>query len=132
MQVSSITFNTDNGLHGLNNQDNQAQGLNKTKSPDKANGGEGIDSSQLLQMVEQMLQMLLQMLQGAQQGGGPSGGGSENSGTQPTPKGFGGGDQAGPGQVGQLLQSLGDLTSQLGEMLTGGQGGGFGGGEVRV
>jgi hypothetical protein len=34
--------------------------------------------------------------------------------------------------VGQLLQSLGDLTSQLGEMLTGGQGGDFGGGEVRV
>ena len=125
MQVSSITFNTDTGLHGLNNQDNQPQGLKQAFSRNPANGGEGIDSNQMLQMVEQMLQ-------GAQQGGGPSGGGSENSGTQPTPKGFGGGDQGGPGQVGQLLQSLGDLTSQLGEMLTGGQGGGFGGGEVRA
>jgi len=132
MQISSITFNTDNGLHGLNNQDNQPQGLRQVSSRNQANGGEGIDSNQMLQMVEQMLQMLLQMLQGSQQGGDSKCGGSENSGTQPTPKGFGGGDQGGPGQVGQLLQSLGDLTSQLGEMLTGGQGGGFGGGEVRA
>jgi hypothetical protein len=131
MQISSITFNTDNGVHGFNNQDNQPQGA-KQVSRNPANGGEGIDSNQMLQMVEQMLQMLLQMLQSSQQGGDSKCGGSENSGTQPTPKGFGGGEQTGPGQVGQLLQSLGDLTSQLGEMLTGGQGGGFGGGEVRA